>query len=384
MKSTKTIFIFFFSVFSACLVLSFVLFFTFLQKNDLTWNEYWKNSQVYGSIPLPQLKFTKGIRTRHQELTFAAVPKISITVDIETVSFIEENRQDILVVYDYRHPNSPEYNIDFKAFVADDLLQISATTKARQQSSLPIATITSDGIYRGSIAIHVPTGFVLESLTLTTSLLDINSSFLYEHCQNYVLSSLMGNIDLVLSSPKQLLSLDADLGNVSVVANAPVESLDLFSNLGNSYLNFTDSLGTLYVINDFGNSVILLEKSLSAATVQSNVGDISLFLGRLPDSLNIYTLSGNIMAYLAENENSAAKSSQGTTGSYFPLSLAEEPAFSFISAGGNIQLLPPNKTDLDMLKAENHTSESQPAQKKAPVPLLQEVSPASGSGILVK
>lgn len=385
MKNKKTVFLFFLSLFSACLIIACGLFCTFLYQNGLTWSEYWQNSQVYGSIPLPQIKFTKGIRTRHQELTFAAVPKIGITVDIETVSFVEEDRQDILVVYDYRHPNSPEYDIDFKAFVSDDLLQISATTKARQKSTLPIATITSDGIYRGSVAVHVPTGFHLQSLALTTSLLDINPSLLYENSDNYVLSSLMGNIDLALSAPKQLISLDADLGNVSVVANAPVESLDLFSNLGNSYLNFADSLGTLYIINDFGNSVILLEKDLTAATVQSNVGDISLFLSNLPESLNIYTLTGNISAYLSENSVSSADSAQGSTNSYFPLTTAEDPAFSFFSAGGNIRLLPPKKEDLDTLKAENYSGDATwPVQKTVPANSLEESHPASGSSIWVK
>lgn len=370
MKKTKPVFLFFLSLFSVFLLAACLLFGSFLRQNDLSWSEYWRNSEVYGSIPLPKLKFTKGIRTRHQELSFAAVPKIGITVDIETVSFIEEDRSDILVVYDYRHPNSPEYDIDFKAFLTDDLLQIAATTKARRQSSLPIATITSDGIYRGSVTIHVPKGFHFQSLTLTTSLLDINSAVLYENSDNYMLSSLMGNIDLVLSGPKQLVSLDADLGNVSVVAKAPVGSLDLFSNLGNSYLNFTDSLGTLYVVNDFGNNVILLEKGLDAATVQSNVGDILLFLAQLPESLNIYTLTGNITAYLEENSVSAASSAQGVTDSYFPLATAGDPALSFFSAGGNIRLLPPEKTDLDTLKEENHASAS---------PL-----PASESSIIVK
>ena len=370
MKNKKPVFLFFLSLFSACLIIACGLFCTFLYQNGLTWSEYWQNSQVYGSIPLPQIKFTKGIRTRHQELTFAAVPKIGITVDIETVSFVEEDRQDILVVYDYRHPNSPEYDIDFKA---------------RQKSTLPIATITSDGIYRGSVAVHVPTGFHLQSLALTTSLLDINPSLLYENSDNYVLSSLMGNIDLALSAPKQLISLDADLGNVSVVANAPVESLDLFSNLGNSYLNFADSLGTLYIINDFGNSVILLEKDLTAATVQSNVGDISLFLANLPESLNIYTLTGNISAYLSENSVSSADSAQGSTNSYFPLTTAEDPAFSFFSAGGNIRLLPPKKEDLDTLKAENYSGDATwPVQKTVPANSLEESHPASGSSILVK
>ena len=385
MKNKKPVFLFFISLFSACLIIASVLFGIFLYQNDLTWAEYWENSQVYGSIPLPQLKFTKGIRTRHQELTFAAMPKIGITVDIETVSFVEEERQDILVVYDYRHPNSPEYDIDFKAFASDDLLQITATTKARQQSTLPIATITSDGIYRGSVVIHVPMGFHFQSLTLSTSLLDINPSLLYENSDNYVLSSLMGNIDLVLSAPKQLISLDADLGNVSVVANAPVESLDLFSNLGNSYLNFADSLGTLYVINDFSNNVILLEKDLTAATVQSNVGDISLFLPKLPESLNIYTLTGNISAYLPENSVSSADSAQGITDSYFPLTMAEAPAFSFFSAGGNIRLLPPEKAAFDTLKAENYSSSvPQPLQKTVPANLLEKSQPASGSSIWVK
>ncbi len=385
MKNVKPLFLFFLCLFSGFLVISGILFFTFLRQNDLTWSEYWQNSEIYGSIPLPQLKFTKGIRTRHQELTFPAVPKIGITVDIETVSFVEEDRADILVVYDYRHPNSPEYDINFKAFLADDLLQITATTKARQQSSLPIATITSDGIYRGSVTIHLPTGFHLQSLSLATSLLEINQAVLYENSDDYVLSSLMGNIDLVFSTPKRLISLDADLGNVSVTAKAPVKSLDLFSNLGNAYLNFTDSLDTLYVLNTFGNSVILLEKGLSAATAQSNVGDITLFLANLPESLNIYTLTGNITAYLAENSVSVMTSAQGSVSSYFSIPAIENPAFSFFSTGGDIRLLAPEKADLDALKAENYFgSAPRPAPKQVEPAILEEARPASGSSIWVE
>ncbi len=380
MKSNNRLILFFLCFFSSFVVLAFLLFFLFLAQNNLSWSEYWQRTEIYGSIPIPKLKITKGIKTLHQELTFPTADIINITVDIEKVSFVEEEREDILVVYDYRHPHSPEYDIDFKAFLSEDLLQIIATTQSSQKKALPIESINPDSIYRGSVTIHVPKGFRFQTLSLTTSLLDIRSDMLYENCDSYILSSLMGNIDLALYAPKNLVSIDADLGNVSVRAKAPIQTFDLFSNLGNSFLNFEKELDTLYVLNDFGSCTVLLEKKLTAATVQSNVGDIRLFFGSLPDALNVYTLTGNLFGYIAENLISTAATEQGTIRSYFRLDQTENPSYYFMSSTGDITLLPPKKEVLSALKEEYDFA----AEKSQSDDSTEKSTTATGSSILVK
>ncbi|RRD93572.1 hypothetical protein EII17_12090 [Clostridiales bacterium COT073_COT-073] len=350
---TNRLFLFFIAFFCGLILLAFTLFFIFLAKNNLSWNDYWQQSDIYGtSLTLPKLKFTKGIKTLHREMNFPVSKKLKITVDIENISFVEENREDILVVYDYRHPHAPEYHIDFKAFFIRDEIQIIATTTAKKQNSLPFSAADLDGIYRGSIEIHLPKDLQLETLALTTSGLNIEQNMLYENADSYILTSSMGNISFVINQPKKLISVETDLGNCSVLTQAPVEIFDLISNLGNAYLDFEQSIDTLYVINSFGNSTVVFNDSLTAGNIQSNVGKVHLFGRKLPDNLNISTLTGDILTYLSQNPSTYLSTVDGTVSSYFELTDQLDPRLYITSHAGNIQVLPPTEDHLMSLKKE--------------------------------
>lgn len=366
------ILIFFISLFSSMLILSIGLFFFFLGQNNLSWTEYWNNPTAYGSINIPKLKFTKGIKTLHEEVTFPWVDRIKITVDIELISFVEEERSDILVVYDYRHPADPDYNIDFKAFSSHEELQIIATTKAKETSSLPFIAGNLNDIYRGSITLHLPKNLALDTLSITTSTVDINQDMLYRHANNYNLTSSLGNIDFKVDSPKQMISVDSDLGNVSVLAYAPIEIFDLISNLGAAYLYFKKPLNTLYLINSFGKNTVLVEDDLFAANIQNNVGDIDFFSIKTPKMLNVYSLSGDIFAYINQNSSTYFESVEGKTSSYFPSTQDDNPLLYLYSKAGNIKVLPPSTDGLNALKQKNTLSDPKQDRSKDPKLFFQD------------
>lgn len=340
-NDSRRIVTFFLSFFAGLMIFAVVLFSIFLAQNKLSWSEYWEKSDVYGSIPLPKLKFTKGIKTLHEEFTFAVSGKLNISVDIETVSFVEEDRDDILVVYDYRHPNTPEYQISFKAFATEDGIRIIASTQSNhsKDTKLPLSVI--DDIYRGSVTIHLPRGHHFESVTIASSFANIDQAYLYENSDYYLLNSSMGNIDFTVNKPKKLISVDCDLGNTNITTNSKVDAFDVISSLGNCYLNFKQDVGTIYLLNDFGSNYVMLEQNLEGAIIQTNSGDIQFFLNRsIPASFSASTISGEILAYLPKNEVTSALTVEGKVDSYFEVNQAKHPDVILSSHAGNIMLKP--------------------------------------------
>lgn len=346
---TNRILLSFIAFFSTLVILSFALFFTFLHQNNLTWSEYWKNSDIYGSITLPKLKFNKGIKTIHEEVNFPLVSKLSITVDIESVSFVEEERDDILVVYDYRHPNASEYDIRFQSFHAEEEIHLIAGTKAKQGNHrIPLLNNDLSDIYRGSIVVYVPKAYQFQTLSITTSFSNIDRESVYQNADNFVFASSMGNIQFEVNTPKQVVSINTDLGNISIYGNADIHTLDVISNLGNCYLQCDKSLHTLYLLNDFGNSTIVMKDSLFGANIQTNVGNTVIYNQNLPRFLSATSLSGDISAYFPENDSCYIHSVNGRTDSYFSIQDSDRPHFSFESHNGDISIL---KNDSQALEA---------------------------------
>lgn len=336
------IFRFFLFFFAGLIVVSFALFFLFLNQNNLTWSEYWQTSDQFGSISLPKLKITKGIKTLHKEINLPALDKLFVSVDIETISFVESDREDILVVYDYRHPNSPEYSIDFKAFSTDEENRIIASTQSTSNSLSPSLIGNLNDIYRGSVAIHVPKGFRFDTLSITTTFANINPENSYPYANNFFVTSSMGNVTLQIDSPKDLVLVDCDLGNAYITASAPINTFDVLCNLGSCQLNFKDSLRTLYLVNDFGSNSVYLTKELENSIIQSNSGSISLYAETLPKFLNASSINGNILAYLGENNDTDASSVQGIVVSHYPLSDRTEASIQIRTHNGNIELKKPS------------------------------------------
>lgn len=343
------IFRFFLFFFAGLIVVSFGLFFLFLNQNKLSWSEYWETSYKFGSISLPKLKISKGIKTLHKEINLPAMDKLFISADIETISFVESEREDILVVYDYRHPNSPEYSIDFKAFSTKDENRIIASTQSIRNPLTHTMSNLND-VYRGSVVVHVPKGFHFDTLSITTTFANISPENVYPNADNLFVTSSMGNVTLQIDTPKDLVLIDCDLGNATVSSSAPINTFDVLCNLGNCHLNFKDSLGTLLLVNDFGSNYVHLAKGLENSIIRSNSGSVSLYTSTLPKSCTITTINGDISAHLSKNDNTYASSVDGTVDSAFALNEDAESAINLTTHTGNILISLPSEQALEQFK----------------------------------
>lgn len=348
MKKNKTLFFFFLILFSIFLGLSLLFFFLFLSKHRLSWSEYWNadGRQPKMTNTLSNLNRNRGIKTKHQEYIFPMQKRINLSVDIEEIRFVEEERDDIQIIYDYRYPSQPEYDIDFHAFVESDTLIMNASTTPKNPSVFSTPDTAGEGAYRGSVSIHLPQGAMLDTLSIRSSLLSIEPRHLYENCHRIFITSTLANIYLEFEKPKQLISIDSDLGNVSLHAKSRVDVLDLFSNLGNADLRFEEDLHTLYLMNRIGNTKVLLEKHLEGGNLQSTSGHLEIFSKHIPKFLFLNSNSGNLKVYLPENSETYAESTNGTVFSEFAVHRSTDKQNSpsnimLCSESGDIQILLP-------------------------------------------
>lgn len=271
--------------------------------------------------------------TINKEDTFPLVDSISVNVSIEDIQFIEEKRNDIKVVYNREKPDVKDYNLNYTASVDKNRLNID--------SILEVHNLILNYNYKGSIKIYVPEGYHFKEVSLSSSMNEIKTGNIYDNCDQLTIDADLGNIDLLITYPKELLDIDCALGELTLETETTITSLICNTDLGASNIRLNGKVGSFTSNNNMGKITIESQKSIDQIILSDSMGAIEATFKGYVGSAQITANMGSITAKFYENSdmNIYAKADMGEVTSDFPITKSKDKAnFVFTSNMGAITI----------------------------------------------
>lgn len=267
----------------------------------------------------------------NQEDTFPLVDSLSVNASIEDIQFVEEKRADIKVVYYREKPDVKDYNLSYSASVNKNRLNID--------SNLEVHNLILNYNYKGTIKIYVPTGYHFKEVLLSSSMNEIKTDNIYDNCDELTVKADLGNIDILVSQPKELLNIECALGELDLETKTNIAELTCNTDLGSSNIHLDGKIGTFTCNNNMGKIAIEAQKSIDQVILNDSMGSVDATFKGYVASAEISASMGSITAKFYENPDMIiyAKADMGDVNSDFPLSKSQqETDYVFTSNMGTI------------------------------------------------
>ncbi|NDL68074.1 hypothetical protein [Anaerotalea alkaliphila] len=145
---------------------------------------------------------------------------------------MEEDRNDIRVVYHREYPDTRSYGLAFTSYVEEDTLYV--------KSSMKVKNLILNRDYHGSLQIHVPAGHSFENITV---------------------HSKWGDVDLQLTDPLESLRCYNDMGTLRIHAEGSIGNVRLDSRMGNIEAFFLGPVTEGHMHTEFGLLQVVLHHS---------------------------------------------------------------------------------------------------------------------------
>lgn len=257
-------------------------------------------------------------RTITKTAQFPLTDEIFITADFEKITFIEEERNDLLVDYYREYPETDKYQVNFDTQLDDSSLYITSF------SSTNNLAITQN--YIGKLQIHVPKDSHFKKISIESDAAVLTDSNLYTNTDVLSLVANMGDIDINLEDSLDSLFVNCDLGTVSIKTqqeinqfeistnfgsvnldiNADIDALTITENLGDTQLHSTHDINELSIINDVGNINADLNGKMDTIHMSTNLGDIDVTLPSSIDNIYASTDLGDVHSEFTQVESSSS------------------------------------------------------------------------------
>lgn len=283
------------------IAVSGLLLSSYLKSHDMNFDEFFEGDNFHFNIDTDNYNGRIGFfhigdgekssryerLTRHEEDVFEVKDEIRLNLTNETVRFVYEDREDILIVFDRQLPDTPSYILDYKASEHTNYILVDV--------ELTLKNLYTDVAYPGTLTLHVPKEYEckrfvvnnpfgsyngdlpksLEELDLSLSFGDLDIA-INQPLKKALLHVNAGNLSVEVNQPIEILSIDVDTGEVRVDLNDLVQSLSVEANVGTMTVNANRSPLIMSVVTNLGDMNLSFDEPIESLDVQMNIGDISL------------------------------------------------------------------------------------------------------------
>lgn len=264
--------------------------------------------------------------------TFALPTELFITSDIEKITFIEEDRNDLYVEYYREIPDTNKYQVNYDTHLEESRLYISSS------SSTNNLAITQN--YNGRIQIHLPKDTHFDKLSFESNAAIVNNNNIYTNTDILSVMADMGDIDLTIEDPLDSLYLHCDLGSISLTTEESIHQLDIESDFGTVNLTLNADLGSLSINENLGDIHLISGHSIEQLTVTNDLGNIDATLSGTVDGIYMSTNLGTIDVTIPSTINTVyAETNLGDVDSDFTRTRDSDTSpYSFYSDLGSIHI----------------------------------------------
>lgn len=204
----------------------------------------------------------------HEEDTFDAHEKILIESNLESINFIHEDRNDILVVFDREIPDTSKYNIDYTAKESSDQITV--------RSELSYQNLFTDIDYDGSITLYVPNNYHCEYLTIDSDFSKITNPVIPNSVEHLSIQANFGDIELNITNPIEDISIQMDFGELNLNVEETVDTLLIDADSAATKLNINGDVNELSIFTNFGSIDAVFDKVPNSIMISADVADVNL------------------------------------------------------------------------------------------------------------
>jgi len=328
------------AIFLLMIIVSISVASSYMKDHDISFPQLFSNSGEISYNSTRNLNFwDSGNKASNYETlniseseTFDLAEEIFISASIEEVTFIEDDRNDILVEYYRELPNTKNYEVTYKASASDDKLSIFTTLK--------IKNISIDKAYDGTIKIYVPIDYTFEKVTIDSGAAKITSNNIYTNTKSLSTIASFGDIDIEISSPIDEVLISCNFGSVDVQVNDIIKELDVTCDMGKINLTINDKVDILTVNEDLGDVVINATSPLGSVEITNSMGSIKADFLESVKEVVIENNMGDIDANFYKNDNISIyiDTDLGSIHSDFPTTASKDTNYKFSSDMGSIKV----------------------------------------------
>ena len=206
--------------------------------------------------------------TLHEEHTFDAHEKILIESNIESITFIHEDRDDIRVVFDRELPDTSKYLIDYTAKESSEQITV--------RSELSYHNLFTDIDYEGSITLYVPIDYHCESLTIDSDFTKISNPVIPNSVENLNIQVDFGEIELDITNPIDNINIQLDFGELTLNIEDVVGSLSIDADSAATELNVTGAIDELSIYTNFGAVEAVFDSVPNDIMISADAADVNL------------------------------------------------------------------------------------------------------------
>lgn len=271
--------------------------------------------------------------TNSKTESFPLAKSIVIDVAMDKITFIEEDRTDIKIDYYNEQPDSPFYEVSYKAEELDGTLYINST--------FSVSNLFIDQNYEHTITIYIPKDYECDLLDLNISMADITEDSIFDGARNINIHSNMGSIELEVTTPKDTLSITCDMGDIDLIVSAPIESIDVKTNFGEMNLDVNATVGTLWCNLDMGSLEIASDSVIDQVNLSAKMGSIECTFKEHINKLSADANMGSIDIEFGNNDDSTvyANANAGSIDSDLPVvKESSDPDFRIYANMGSISI----------------------------------------------
>ncbi len=297
MKSFNKTMSFLAGLFAIMIILSIAVASSYINRNNLSGSDLWGNSshiQFSDDWEFNGL-FSSNHRSNEFETlvltqtdTFDLKSELFISSSIEEITFIEEDRNDIMIEFYREYPDTSTYNVKYEVTETIDRINISST--------LSIRGLIINKDYSGNIKVHIPTDYHFNKVTLDSSATVMNTDNIYTKTDVLTILADFGDIDINIDQPIETVSINCDMGAIKIYTSKAIGNLDISNDIGDLFFNidapvnnanfssnlgqisgeFKDEVGQVNASTDLGNIDITFHKNENmVVTIDVDLGDKS-------------------------------------------------------------------------------------------------------------
>lgn len=330
-------------IFFVMIIASISVASSYMQRNDITFKDLFegttqirfdddfdlKLNSIFNDLEKSSHFDTKTIEKTN---TFDPAKELFVSSSIEEINFIEEERDTLQIDYYRELPNSKYYSVDYNAAASNDKISVTASMSVRN------LTINSD--YKGSITIHVPTGYTFDKLTIDSGISKLKDSNIYLNTKDMTILSSLGDVKLDITKPLDSLHITSNLGSVDLDISSEIDKVVINCDLGKIDLKIEEPVQTLTLDENMGDIKIIANAAVGFATIHNNMGKLNTEFNASIGGTDFYSNMGSIDVTLSENQDISiyAKTSLGKITSEFPKVDKDKTNFHFESDMGSITI----------------------------------------------
>ncbi len=285
-----------------------LLIYSYMDSHELTFKEMIKEDVVQLANKVPDMvedvtdqteslvNNTSGdsLLTIHEENSFDIVSNFEIHSSTEDILFVSEERDDILVIFDRKLPDTDKYDLTYSASSTKDTIRI--------KSDLDIKGYYSNKHYKGSITIYVPVDYHCDILTIESDISPRTLS-LPDHVNSLKAQVAFGSIDIDVTTPLDLLDLSINAGDLNFTTTQPVDTIKASVDTGNLNFQLSETARFVEIDNDLGAITANILISPTDLNVNCSVGDVTLIFNEPILSLDADVDLGDLTIQTASEDD---------------------------------------------------------------------------------